>query len=307
MTQVNSINDLRLQNTWLAIGVFDGVHLGHQHMLNLLTTGAHNESAPAVVLSFNPHPAVVLGKQTDFKWLSPPDERTTLLLAQGVDHVILQQFDKDFAAISAQDFMKSLSLQLGVTHLLVGQDFALGRDRQGDVPYLTALGKELGYTLQVVNAISDQDGVISSTRIRHNIRTGRVAEASRELGRFYNLFGQVVHGDGRGRTIQIPTANLDLPGEKLIPTNGVYACWASIDDTRKPAVTNIGMRPTFAMGDQILHVETHILDYHGDIYGKVLNLEFVEMLRQEQRFSSVESLVSQIHADIDRTRKILLV
>jgi riboflavin kinase/FMN adenylyltransferase len=305
VTQVNSPNDLSLQNTWLAIGVFDGVHRGHQHMLNLLTAGAHNESAPAVVLTFEPHPAVVLGKQTGFKWLSPPDERCTLLEAQGVDHVVLQHFDRDFASISARDFMESLSRQLGIRQLLVGHDFALGRDRQGDVHYLIGLGKELGYSLQIIEAVSDQDGVISSTRIRQNIRTGRVAEASQELGRFYPVFGEVVHGDGRGRTIQIPTANLDLPGDKLIPTNGVYACWARVGGVRKAAVTNIGTRPTFSVGEQVLHVETHILDHQEDIYGKVLNLEFVERLRPEQRFSSVESLVGQIHADIERARKIL--
>jgi len=305
VAQVNSLNDLSLQNTWLAIGVFDGVHRGHQHMLNLLTAGAHAESAPAVVLTFDPHPAVILGKQTGFKWLSPSGERSTLLKAQGVDHIILQHFDRDFATISARDFMESLSRQLGIRHLLVGHDFALGRDRQGDVPYLTTLGKELGYTLQMVEAVSDQDGVISSTRIRQNIRTGRVAEASRELGRLYDVFGEVVHGDGRGRTIQIPTANLDLPGDKLIPANGVYACWANVDGVRKASVTNIGTRPTFTIGEQVLHMEAHILDHHEDIYGKVLNLEFVERLRPEQRFPSVEALIGQIHADIARTHKLL--
>lgn len=305
VAQVNSLNDLSLQNSWLAIGVFDGVHLGHQHMLNLLTAGAHAEKLPAVVLTFDPHPAVVLGKQTGFKWLSPPLERSSLLKAQGVDHIILQHFDRDFASISARDFMQSLSRQLGLRRLLVGHDFALGRDRQGDVPYLTRLGQELGYTLQAVAAVSDQDGVISSTRIRQNIRTGRVAEAARGLGRYYQVFGEVVHGDGRGRTIQIPTANLDLPGDKLIPTNGVYACWAHLEGVRKAAVTNIGTRPTFTTDEPNLHVETHILDHQEDIYGKVLDLEFVERLRPEQRFPSVETLVAQIHADISQARKIL--
>lgn len=305
MTQVDSLNDLNLQNTWLAIGVFDGVHLGHQHLLNLLTTGAHAELVPAVVLTFKPHPAEVLGKQTDFKWLSPPDERNALLEARDVDHIILQHFDRDFAAITARDFMQSLSLQLGIRHLLVGHDFALGRNRQGNVSFLTRLGAEMGYTLHPVESVSDQNGIISSTRIRQNIRTGLVAKASQELGYFYAIHGEVVHGDGRGRTIQIPTANLDLPGDKLIPTNGVYACWANVDGKHKAAVTNIGTRPTFTIGEQTLHVETHLLDHRGDIYGKVINLEFVERLRQEQRFQSVDALVRQIHADIEQARRIL--
>lgn len=305
MTRVNSLNDLSLQNTWLAIGVFDGVHRGHQHMLHLLTAGARAASAPAVVLTFEPHPAVVLGKQADFKWLSPPDERSRLLEAQGVEHVIVQHFDQDFAALSAREFMEKLSRQLGIRHLFVGQDFALGRNRQGDVPYLAGLGAELGYSLHPVEPISDQVGVISSTRIRQHIRAGRVEAALHELGRLYAVVGEVVHGDGRGRTIQIPTANLDLPDDKLIPTNGVYACWAWVDGKRKAAVTNIGTRPTFTIGEQTLHVETHILDHYQEIYGKVLNLEFVERLRLEQRFPSAEALVGQIHVDIDRTRKIL--
>lgn len=305
MTKVNSLNDLSLKKSWLTIGVFDGVHLGHQHMLKLLTSGANTTSVPSVVLTFDPHPAVVLGKQNSFKWLSPPDERSSLLEEQGVEHIITQHFDRDFASISARDFMERLSRQLGLCHLLVGHDFALGRDRQGDVPFLTGLGKELGYTLQVVEAVSDQDGVISSTRIRQNIRTGRVAEASQELGRSYALFGKVVHGDGRGRTIQIPTANLDLPVDKLIPTNGVYACRAWVNGERKAAVTNIGTRPTFTNGEQTLHVETHILEHQQDIYGKVIKLEFVERLRPEQRFQTVEALVGQIHKDIAQARKIL--
>ncbi|OGN74406.1 MAG: riboflavin biosynthesis protein RibF [Chloroflexi bacterium GWB2_49_20] len=305
MTQVNFLNDLSLQNTWLAIGVFDGVHRGHQQMLHLLTTDAHAESAPAVVLTFEPHPAVVLGQQTNFKWLSPPDERTALLKAQGVDHIILQHFDRDFASISARDFMESLSRQLGIRHLLVGYDFALGRDREGDVPFLTVLGKRLGYTLQPVTPVSDQNGVISSTRIRQHIRSGEVVEASVELGRLYAVNGEVVHGDGRGRTIHIPTANLDLPADKLIPTNGVYACWAWVAGVRRPAVTNIGTRPTFTTGEQALHVETHLLDHQEDIYGQKLSLEFAGRLRAEQRFPSVEALVGQIHKDIKQARKIL--
>lgn len=305
MTQVNSLNDLSLKNTWLAIGVFDGVHLGHQHMLNLLTMGAHSESSPAVVLTFDPHPAVVLGKQTDFKWVSPPEERTTLLQARGVDHIIIQHFDKDFASISARDFMTSLSRQLGLRRLLVGRDFALGRDRLGDIPFLISLGKEMGYSLQVVDPISDQSGIISSTRIRRNIREGDVSQASQGLGRDYDVFGEVVHGDGRGRTIQIPTANLNLPVDKLIPAKGVYACWAMVDGIRKKAVTNIGTRPTFTSGEQLLHVEVHLLDFGEDIYGKILHLGFVEKLRSEIRFPSVDELIAQINQDITNTRIII--
>jgi riboflavin kinase/FMN adenylyltransferase len=306
VTEVHSLEDLSLQNSWLAIGVFDGVHLGHQRMLHYLTTGAHAQSSPAVVLTFEPHPAVVLGRQTDFLWLSPSGERTALIQSQGVDHVVLQHFDQDFAWISAREFMNTLSRRLGLRHLLVGHDFALGRDREGDVPFLTELAKGMNFTLQSVAPLSDQFGIISSTRIRQHIRVGEVAAASKELGYFYTVSGEVVHGDGRGRTINIPTANVRYPLDKLIPGNGVYACWAWVAGVRKPAVTNIGTRPTFTSSGQILHLETHILDLHEDIYGQMLHLEFTERLRDEKRFPSIETLVEQIQADIHRARKILV-
>ena len=305
MTQVFSLHDLSLKNAWLAIGVFDGVHRGHQKMLHLLGAGAHAESVPAVVLTFEPHPAVVLGKQADFKWLSPPDERNSLLIDQGVDHIILQHFDREFALISAQDFMQNISRQLGLRRLLVGHDFALGRDRQGDVPFLSRLGMQLGYTLQPVDPVSDLDGVISSTRIRQYIQSGGVDKACQDLNRYYSVSGPVVHGDGRGHTINIPTANLEMDPDKLIPANGVYACWAWLEGKRMSAVTNIGTRPTFTSGEQAPHVETHILDLRKNIYEQELRLEFVKRLRDEQRFPSVETLVAQIHTDIEQTRIIL--
>lgn len=304
MTLVSSLNALNLKNAWLAIGVFDGVHRGHQQMLQRLVSGAHAESAPAVVLTFEPHPAVVLGKQVDFKWLSPPDERNMLLLSQGVDFIILQHFDRDFAMISAQDFMQNIARQLGLSRLFVGHDFALGHNRQGNISFLTEIGKKLGYSIELINPVTDQNGVISSTRIRNYIRAGMVEEAYQDLGRYYSLSGPVVHGDGRGRTINIPTANLDHHPDKLIPSNGVYACWAWLAGERMAAVTNIGTRPTFS-SELATHVEAHILNLHEEIYGQELTLEFVQRLRDEQRFPSVDSLIAQIHSDIDQTRKIL--
>lgn len=303
--QVTSLNALHLKNAWLAIGVFDGLHRGHQQMLKWLVTGAHAESLPAVVLTFEPHPAVVLGKQVDFKWLSPPEERNSLLLSQGVDHIILQNFNREFATISARDFMNDLSHQLGLRRLFVGQDFALGHNRQGNVAFLTELGEQLGYKIQLIEPVSDQNGVISSTRIRKYIRAGMVEEACQDLDRFYSVSGRVVHGDGRGRTINIPTANLELPIEKLIPARGVYACWAWLAKKRMPAVTNIGTRPTFTSGEQATHVETHILDLHEEIYDQEMRLEFVQRLREEQRFSTVTALVEQINKDILLAKSLL--
>jgi riboflavin kinase/FMN adenylyltransferase len=304
VTQFSSINDLHMQGTWLAIGVFDGVHIGHQTMLHMLSKGARAEKAPSAVLTFEPHPAVTLGMQEGFKWLSPINERSELILAQGVDHVILQHFDLQFASTPARTFMETLSRQLGIHHLLVGHDFALGHNRQGDVAYLAELGKSLGYIVHPIDTVTDKDGVISSTLIRGLLSSGQVSQAASKLGRAYALTGEVVHGDGRGRTINIPTANLSLPDDKLVPLNGVYACWASLGTIRKPAVTNIGTRPTFSSGEQVF-VETHLLDHQQEIYGQMIKLEFVESLRTEKRFPDVHALLKQIHKDIDTTRTLL--
>ena len=305
MTQVLSLDDLSLQNSWLAIGVFDGVHLGHQKMLQQLRQGAQQESAHSIVLTFEPHPAEVLGNQVDFKWLSPPDERTESLNVRGIDQIILQHFDREFASIRALDFMEKLSQKLGLRALLVGYDFALGRNREGDLEMLAEMGKKLGYRLQVIAPVSDRYGVISSTRLRKNVREGDMVRAAAGLGRFYPVEGLVIHGDGRGRTIQIPTANLEIPTSKLIPANGVYACWSWIAGKRHPAVTNIGTRPTFTSGEQVPHMETHLLDFNEEIYGEKMRLEFVDRLRNEQRFPSVEALVGQIQADIQQARILL--
>ncbi|MFC2064598.1 bifunctional riboflavin kinase/FAD synthetase [Chloroflexota bacterium] len=293
-----------MQGTWLAIGVFDGVHIGHQTMLDMLSESARAEGAPSAVLTFNPHPAETLGKQVGFKWLSPIEERSELILDQGVDHVILQHFDRQFATTTARIFMETLSRKLGLRHLLIGHDFALGHNRQGNVAFLAELGKSLEYVVHPVDAVTDKDGVISSTLIRELLRKGQVSQAASKLGRNYSMTGEVIHGDGRGRTINIPTANLALPEDKLVPLNGVYACWASMGSTRKPAVTNIGTRPTFSYGDQVF-VETHLLDHQQEIYGQVIKLDFVERLRAEKRFPDVQSLLEQINKDIDTTRSIL--
>lgn len=308
--QVSLIHDfsqLHIENAWLAIGVFDGIHLGHRYMLNLLTEGARAAGVPAVVMTFEPHPAEVLGDQPNFQWLTPSQERVSMLEALGVEHIILQHFDREFAGVEAGEFMQSLSRQIGLRRLLVGYDFALGRDRRGNADFLEALGNEMGYGLVRVEPVRDGSGeIISSSRIRSLIRQGNVNQSASLLGGAYTLTGRVVHGDGRGHTINIPTANLELPADKLVPKNGVYACRAWLGNQEWLAVSNIGTRPTFTSGEQVSHVETHLLDFHQQVYGQEMRLEFVERLRDEQRFPSVEALVTQIQADISLARRLLI-
>jgi riboflavin kinase/FMN adenylyltransferase len=301
----HALLELSLPDSWLTIGVFDGVHRGHQDLIRRLVSGAHAAGSPAVVLTFHPHPAVVLGRQESFGYLTLPEEKASLLAKLGVDHVITLRFDRSLAAQTAGEFMHAVKDSLGVSSLLIGYDFALGRDRSGDATRLTALGRELGYTTQVLPAWMAEGSVVSSSSIRSLLRSGQVSKAAELLGRAYPVCGPVVHGDGRGRHIQVPTANLAYPAEKLIPANGIYATWAWLDGRRHPGATNIGTNPTFTPEKATASLETHLLDFSGDLYGRELCLEFVSRLRGEEKFASVEQLTRQIQADIARTRALL--
>lgn len=299
-----SLDGLSLQKSWLTIGSFDGVHRGHQEIIRQLTAGAHAQGAPAVVLTFYPHPAVVLANRNEPYYLTTPEERAALLGELGVDVVVTHPFNREVAGTSAHDFMARLKSHLGLTHLWIGYDFALGRNREGNVDRLTELGQELGYTVQVLSAVKVNGELISSSEVRAALSEGDVQRASRLLGRPYSLSGQVIPGDGRGRTIGIPTANLDVWDKLLLPKSGVYACRAMVLGQTVEAVTNVGYRPTFENRPAVPRVETHLLDFQGDLYGRKVKLSFLARLRDEQRFPGVDALVAQIHEDIAQAKAI---
>lgn len=300
-----SLDSLNWNNSWLTIGSFDGLHRGHQEIIRQMAAEAHAQQSPAVVLSFYPHPSKVLGKRQDFKYLSSPEERNQQLRELGVDLAITHPFNLQVAGLSARAFMERLKQHLGLVELWVGYDFALGRKREGDIPALSQLGAELGYRLQVIDAVRSSDQPVSSSLVREALAQGEVQQAHLLLGRPYSLTGIVVPGDGRGQTIGIPTANLDIWNEKAVPKPGVYVCQAVLDGQTWGAVSNIGYRPTFEDQPVSARVETHLLDYRGDLYGRQLRLSFLERLRDEQRFPGIEALVQQIHTDIDQARLLL--
>jgi len=257
------------------------------------------------VVTFFPHPAIVLrGLQGPF-YLSSLDERVRLLGELGVDIVVCLTFNRELASQTAEDFMGDLVEHLHLSRLVVGHDFALGRGRSGDIHTLRHIGEGMGYEVDLVPAESISHQLISSTRIRDLITQGQVSEAAKLLGRWYNLEGKVVHGDGRGKTIGIPTANLSWWGERIIPARGVYATLAWINQQAVPGVTNIGLRPTFETGDTLARIETHLLDYNEDLYDSSLRLEFIKFLRSEQRFSSARELLDQIQIDVQNAREVL--
>ncbi len=299
-----SLADVHLDKAWLTVGVFDGIHRGHQQIIHQLTAGAHKNGAPAVVLTFDPHPAVVLANRK-IPYLTTPDERAALFFDLGIDAVISMEFTRQLAEHSAEDFMADLSQHLGLQKLLIGYDFALGKNRAGNFERLGQIGQQFGYLVQAVEPFQIDNEVISSTLIRQSIAEGSVNLAANKLGRYYSLSGPVITGDGRGRTIGIPTANVDIPPRKAVPANGVYACQAITAAGRYKAVVNIGLRPTFTSGEVLPRVEAHLLEHTADLYGQNITLEFVERLRPEQKFSSVEALIAQIQADVANAQKIL--
>jgi riboflavin kinase / FMN adenylyltransferase len=315
MIHLSSLDDPRLAEycrqsewqagAWLTIGSFDGVHKGHQAILRKLVAGARQSGAPAVVLTFHPHPSVVLRGRSGPVYLTSPDERAELLSELGVDVVITQTFTRELAGQSAREYVQQLSEAVGLRHLLIGHDFALGRNREGDLPALENLGKSFGFEVNIMRPVLIAGLVVSSSRIRAVLAEGDVRSARRLLGRSYRVRGPVISGDGRGRKIGIPTANLEIPAERILPKVGVYACLACVDGQTYKAVTNIGLRPTFTGGEAQPRLEAHLMDYHGDLYGKTIQMAFLSRLRDEMRFSGVEALVTQIQADIQRARRIL--
>jgi riboflavin kinase/FMN adenylyltransferase len=295
---------------WVTIGSFDGVHKGHQSIVRRLAQSAHTpgeENGPAFVLTFHPHPAVVLRGRVDRLYLSSVEERRVWLAELGVDGLVEQPFTRQLAEQSAQEFCERLVQRLGMRHLLVGHDFALGRNREGDFATLQRLGEQMGFQVHRTRPLRIGGEVVSSSRIRQALALGDVQTARKLLGRPYAVEGPIVSGDGRGRTIGIPTANIVLPEQRVLPAVGVYACLACMDgEADVKAVANLGLRPTFTQGAVDLRLEAHLLDVRADLYGKTMRLAFMARLRDEIRFESKEALLAQIAADIQKARRLLI-
>jgi riboflavin kinase/FMN adenylyltransferase len=288
--------------TVLTIGVFDGVHLGHQALIRRVVESAHTSARRAAVVTFFPYPHVVLGHSQPY-CLTSIDEKLALFQQLGVDLSVVIEFTLETARMRAADFIGLLVNQLRLTELWIGHDFALGYQREGNAAFLQQAGPALGFSVNEVDAAALSGEIISSSRIREALRAGDVATARDCLGRPYGLTGAVVAGAHRGRTIGIPTANLSVWAGKATPAGGVYACIAHTGRAHCKAVTNIGVRPTFDNGAST--VEAHLLDFEGDLYGQQVALDFIARLRAEQKFHSVTELVAQVHSDIRRAREIL--
>ena len=290
-------------DTALTIGVFDGVHLGHRYLVDRVRSEAGARGLESAVLTFRNHPVSVLAPDRPVAYLSSLDERLELLQGSGVDHVVPLTFTRELSQLTAPEFVALLVEHLRMRVLLTGPDFAMGKGRGGTVPVLTRLGEEMGYEVVSVGPMAHEGKTVSTTAIKELLKEGDVARAAGLLGRPHRLTGPVVLGDQRGRGLGFPTANLDVPAGIVQPADGIYATLAWIDGERRESVSSIGVRPTF--GELAHTVETFVLDFDQDLYGKTVSIELVQRLRAEESFETVDALVAQMHRDVDASRAVL--
>ncbi len=291
------------RDTAVTIGVFDGVHVGHQALIAKLKERAAASGLSSAVVTFQHHPRLVIKQHSHITRLTSLQERIRLLHSLGVEHVVPLSFTPELSQLSAREFVELLKRYLKMRALIVGPDFALGRERQGNADELKALGGEMDFTVDVVPPQKVNGDTVSSTAIRRALAGGDVARAGRLLGRHYSIIGLVTKGDERGRSLGYPTANLMPEQGQALPTDGVYAARVQIGETPHKAVVNIGLRPTFGSEQRL--VEAYLLEFSGNLYGQELRLELVERLRDEIRFDSADELKAQIASDVEHTIEIL--
>jgi riboflavin kinase/FMN adenylyltransferase len=289
----------------VALGNFDGVHLGHQEIIGRTVESAHAKNRTAVVYTFDPHPRLVLGKAPDVPRITTPRERADILEHLGIDVLILAEFTLEFAAQTPQEFVQNILVEeLGTRHLFVGENYRFGKGRAGTPLVLKQMAAELGFNVHIVSQVKVGDAMVSSSRIREHLLRGEINEANLLLGREFTIEGRVIHGHHRGKQLGFPTANIK-PEVKLHPPEGVYAVYCRIGEVCHPGVMNIGYNPTFK--DRRVSYEVHILDFEQELYGETIRVYLVERLRAEMAFSGVEELKEQIGKDIELSRKILTV
>jgi riboflavin kinase/FMN adenylyltransferase len=287
------------------LGTFDGVHLGHQAILSEVLLRAKSGGKGGIVLTFSPHPQEVVSPQNAPRLLTSPDEKTARIGELGLDALVFLPFDREMADLSPEAFIREyLWPRLGMSIMVLGQHSKFGKERKGDVALLSRLGGELGFKVVSIPAVLGGGGAISSTRIRQLLSAGKVGEAAKLLGRPYTLTGKVGQGDERGRGLGYPTANLAILGERRqMVKEGVYVIKVNYKGQWHNGLMNIGVRPTF--NETSLEHEAHLFDFSGELYGEVLEVAFIERLRDEKAFSDAAVLAAQIKADEQAARRIL--
>ncbi|SVB63632.1 uncharacterized protein METZ01_LOCUS216486 [marine metagenome] len=290
------------KETVVTIGVFDGVHQGHRHLLRQLVELAGDRYV-STVITFSNRPITVLRPGTEPSYLTTLDQRVDLIKQQDIESVVCLEFTLELAEVSAADFAKMLTESLNMKGLVLGPDSALGKDRQGDLGFMQKQGEELGFWARSVEPLEIEGQPVKSRRIRDEVANGNMAVCPELLGRNHLLSGTVVVGDQRGRTLGFPTANLDVDSQLLLPGDGIYATWAIIDGKRHQAATSIGVRPTFDLTQRL--VEVFVMDFSEDLYGKTMGVEFITKVRDQEKFDGLDALINQINRDVYDCRQVL--
>lgn len=287
------------KNPVLTLGMFDGVHIGHQAIIQQLNQIADEIQGESTLLTFEPHPKLVLQKDySDLELLTTLEEKVELLKKFGLDNLILHPFTPEFANLSSEEFVRDLLVnKVGVHTIIIGYDHQFGKNRSGNFQQLKQLSYEFGFQLIQIDEIKSDQQNISSTQIRKALRNGDVEFANKGLGRNYNLSGKVIHGDKLGRTLGFPTANLDVNPFKLIPADGVYMVKVKVKNETFKGLLSIGNRPTVTNSNE-KRVEVYILDFQDEIYGEWLDLEFYHFIREDMKFDSLDELISQMNLDL---------
>jgi riboflavin kinase/FMN adenylyltransferase len=296
---------IRTRPVFAALGMFDGVHLGHQHVIRQALLDAHVSNGISVAITFDPHPLAVVNPLRAPALLQTLSQRLRAISDLGIEAALVIPFTVEFSQQTGEEFIRKLFKELvQLRGLSVGQGFHFGRGRSGNTPLLRSLGAEMGFRVHALAPIAIGGEIVSSTRIRMAIREGNFAHAAELLGRTYALEGVVVRGEGRGRTIGFPTANVDVRGLEL-PPRGVYAVRLRGKSASHPGAANLGMRPTVQTSTPQLNLEVHLLDFDGDLYDELVEIEFVKWLREERKFPSLSALRQQIARDVALARKTL--
>lgn len=287
----------------LCLGMFDGVHRGHRALIDVALDRTRSMDGRCAVITFDPHPVRVISNPPEPVLLTTVSERVGLLAETGADFTVVVRFDESLRTSSAAEWIRLLRDATHMTGVFCGPDYRFGFQRQGTIDVLRDTGEREGFEVQVVPAVTMGDTVVSSSAIRRFVREGDMKAAARQLGRWYAVSGEVVRGDGRGVELGFPTANVMPPDDKVLPANGIYAAFVHTADRAHGAATSIGTRPTFGGGEVV--IEPHLLDFEGTLYGEPIGIHFIERLRDELTFASVDALIAQMQDDVAATRRIL--
>jgi riboflavin kinase/FMN adenylyltransferase len=290
------------KDTVLTVGVFDGVHLGHRHLLDHLIDWAGPTCVPTVI-TFSNRPVTVFRPGTFPSYLTTPEHKETLLRGAGIDLVISLEFTEELSRVSARQFAELLTNSIQMKGLVLGPDSALGQGREGDLAYMQAEGERLGFWVRSVPPLEINSQPVKSRVVREALVAGNVSGGATLLGRNHSLGGTVVVGDQRGRTLGFPTANMDVYPGLLWPGDGIYATWAHFGGERHLSATSIGVRPTFGLTQRL--VEVYVMDFSGDLYGQHMDVEFVEKVRNQETFADIDTLIARIEQDVADARAVL--